>query len=91
MAKIVSGEVIREPLEDPYILTDRTVVRHVGRADLGYWLTKLEDEYRLYAPDIFEEHFRAPIISPNKRTYDLVFEFTEGAELSALVAANVLE
>lgn len=42
-----------------YISLDRRIIPNVGRAYVGWWLTRLGDNYRCYAPKVFNEQFAA--------------------------------
>jgi hypothetical protein len=40
-----------------YISLDRRIVPNVHRAFVGWYLTRLEDNYRVYAPKLFASEF----------------------------------
>lgn len=40
-----------------FIALDRRIVPNVSRAFVGWWLTILGDNYRCYAPKVFNEQF----------------------------------
>ena len=50
------GEV-RTKDGEQYIALDRRIVPNVGRAHLGWFLTRLGDNLRCYSPKIFREQF----------------------------------
>jgi len=39
------------------ILVDRKIVPNIGRAGIGWFVTKMDDKYRCYAPKLFSEQF----------------------------------
>lgn len=55
LAKLV-GEV-RIKNEEKYIALDRRIVPNVGRAYVGWYVTKLGDNLRCYSPKVFKEQF----------------------------------
>ena len=55
LAKLV-GEV-RVKNGEKYIALDRRIVPNVGRAYVGWFLTKLGDNLRCYSPKVFKEQF----------------------------------
>lgn len=57
LAKLV-GEV-RLKGEEKYIALDRRIVPNVGRAYIGWFVTKLGDNLRCYSPKVFKEQFMA--------------------------------
>jgi hypothetical protein len=57
LAKLV-GEV-RLKGEEKYIALDRRIVPNVGRAYLGWFVTRLGDNLRCYSPKVFKEQFMA--------------------------------
>ena len=42
---------------EPYILLNRRIVPNIKRAFVGYYLTLLGDNYRVYAPKVFQKEF----------------------------------
>lgn len=50
-------------LEDgtPYILVDSRLVPNLHRAYIGYWITKMGDNFRCYVQKIFEDQFEQVI------------------------------
>lgn len=75
VAKLV-GEVrtdVRNKKETTYIALDRRIVPNVSRAYLGWYLTRLEDNYRCYSAKVFREQFveYCPVME---------FVFTDGEE-----------
>lgn len=48
---------VRTKGEVTYIQLDRRIIPNVGRAYVGWWLTRLGDNYRCYAPKVFNEQF----------------------------------
>jgi hypothetical protein len=55
LAKLV-GEVQTENGET-FILLDRRIVPNVTRAKVGWWVTKLGDNYHCYSQKIFKQQF----------------------------------
>jgi len=58
IADLGLGEV-RESEKDgkPYISLNRRVVPNVARAYLGWWITKMDDNYRCYSPKAFKAQY----------------------------------
>lgn len=50
---------VREPEDggDPYIALDRRIVPNMRKAYIGWWVTRMDDNLRCYAPQIFTEQF----------------------------------
>lgn len=48
---------IHEETGDPYIALDRHIVPNVPRAYIGWFVTKLGDNYRTYSPKTFGKEF----------------------------------
>jgi hypothetical protein len=40
-----------------FISLDRRIVPNVNRAFVGWWMTRLGDNYRCYSPKVFKEQF----------------------------------
>lgn len=53
---LLIGE-LRKKGDDPYIALNRRIIPHITRAYVGWWLTKVEDNYRCYSPKAFNEQF----------------------------------
>lgn len=52
------GEVrIREGDNEPYIAVDARLVPVIKRAHLGWYVTKVGDNYRCFAPKVFRQQF----------------------------------
>jgi len=56
IAKLIGTEV-RAKGDDKYIAIDRRIVPNVGRAFIGWYVTRLGDNLRCYSPKIFQEQF----------------------------------
>lgn len=54
---LIIGE-LRTKNDVPYIALDRRLVPNVTKAHIGWWFTKLEDNYRCYAPKLFAAQFQ---------------------------------
>jgi hypothetical protein len=52
-----------DPPVEGYILVDRRIVPNMRRAHVGWWITRMDDRIRCYAPEIFVQHFE-PSVSP---------------------------
>lgn len=55
IAKLI-GEV-RTKGDEKYIALDRRVIPNIARAYIGWYFTKMEDNYRCYAPKLFSTLF----------------------------------
>lgn len=55
LAKLVGD--VRTKGDEKYIALDRRIVPNVGRAYVGWWLTRLGDNLRCYSPKVFKEQF----------------------------------
>lgn len=53
----IIGEVQTDASGNKYILINRKVVPNMTRASVGWYLTKMGDNYRCYSPKIFNEQF----------------------------------
>lgn len=65
-----------------FIALDRRIVPNVGRAYLGWWLTRLADNYRCYSPKTFKYEFIEYVKSINF-TFDEDLEDEEEGEVVA--------
>lgn len=54
----IVGE-IRTKSDVPFIAIDRRIVPNIRQAFIGWYLTKLGDNYRCYSPKVFNEQFTA--------------------------------
>lgn len=52
----VLGE-LKEKDGEHWIAIDRRIVPNIRKAYLGWWITKLDDNYRAYSPKVFEKEF----------------------------------
>lgn len=55
VAKLIGTVKTKEGVT--FISLDRRIVPNVHRAFVGWYLTRLEDNYRVYAPKLFEAQF----------------------------------
>lgn len=47
--------------DDCYISLNRRIVPHITRAYLGWWVTRVDNNFRCYSPKAFNEQFsKAP-------------------------------
>lgn len=53
----ITGELKHDDQDTPYILVNRQIVPFVKRASIGWWLTRMNDEYRCYDPGLFGKMF----------------------------------
>lgn len=68
VAALIGKIKINEETEVAFIALDRRVIPNVGRAYVGWWLTKLGDNYRCYAPKVFTEQFIEQVSNPTYLT-----------------------
>lgn len=52
----ILGE-LKEKDGEKWISIDRRIVPNIRKAYIGWWITKLDDNYRAYSPKIFEKEF----------------------------------
>lgn len=43
--------------DDCYIALNRRIVPHITRAYLGWWVTRVDNNFRCYSPKAFNEQF----------------------------------
>lgn len=56
------GEVVDEEDQiDPYIRINKRLVPNINRAYVGWWVTRMEDNLRVYSPKIFADSFEPNI------------------------------
>lgn len=55
VAALIGG--IREANGQRWIILDRSVVPNISRAEVGWYLTRLNDKYHCYAPKVFNAQF----------------------------------
>ena len=55
VAELIGKMRVNEGTEQPFISLDRRIIPNVGRAYVGWWLTRLGDNYRCYAPKVFND------------------------------------
>lgn len=51
------GKIRHKDNGEPYFLSDRRIIRSVARVELGYWVTKMDDHFRVYKPSVFDGLF----------------------------------
>lgn len=56
---IGEGRTRQKDNGDPYFVTNGSLIRNkaINRVELGYWITKLNDEFRIYKPGVFKRIF----------------------------------
>lgn len=52
----VLGE-LKEKDNEKWILIDRRIIPNIRKAYYGWWVTRLDDNYRCYSPKVFEKEF----------------------------------
>lgn len=58
IAKLVGVDgVARERNGEKFIALDRRVIPNVNRAFIGWYFTKMDDNYRCYSPKLFKDLF----------------------------------
>ena len=48
---------LKEKDGEKWILIDRRIVPNIRKAYKGWWITRLDDNYRCYSPKVFEKEF----------------------------------
>jgi hypothetical protein len=52
----VLGE-LKEKDGEKWIAIDRRLVPNIRKAYIGWWVTKMDENYRAYSPKVFEKEF----------------------------------
>lgn len=73
VAKLVG--TVRTKNGEKYIALDRRIVPNISRAYLGWYVTRLGDNFRCYSPKVFVEQFE-----PMNETMVVCFDFNEAQE-----------
>lgn len=60
---------------EKYVALDRRIVPNISRAYVGWFVTRLGDNYRCYSPKVFSEQFE-----PMNETMVVCFDFNEKQE-----------
>lgn len=60
---------VREKDGASYIALDRRVVPQMSKAQIGWWITRMDDNYRCYSPKVFDEQF-ASVEPESKNVFD---------------------
>lgn len=57
-ADLIGDNVVRkEDNGTHYFLANRQLVRTINRVKVGYWVTKMNEQYRVYVPEVFDSLF----------------------------------
>jgi len=59
VAEMIGGRIKAEETESgsDYIQLNRQIIPNVGKAYVGWWVTRLGENFRAYAPKVFQEQF----------------------------------
>lgn len=66
---------VRTKGDEKYIALDRRIVPNISRAYIGWYVTRLGDNFRCYSPKVFTEQFE-----PMNDTMVVCFDFNEPEE-----------
>ncbi len=56
IGELINDVAADEPVE-PYIRINKRIVPNINRAYVGWWVTRMGDNIRCYAPKVFDEQF----------------------------------
>lgn len=77
---------IRTKNGEKYIALDRRIVPNISRAYIGWYVTRLGDNFRCYSPKVFVEQFE-----PMDDTMVVSFDFNKKDEVEFEPALDIVE
>lgn len=59
-----------------FFVSDPQLIRNISRVEVGFWVTKMDDQFRVYKPEVFT-HIFVESTPERSEMFDLIQEMEE--------------